>query len=59
MRVSYEFQIPKTPLDNSAVHPESYGIVKQMAKDANCTVADLIADKNLRKQNRFEQICDQ
>lgn len=40
----------ENPLDNSAVHPESYGIVKQMAKDANCTVADLIADKNLRKQ---------
>jgi Transcriptional accessory protein len=40
----------ENPLDNSAVHPESYGIVKQMAKDANCAVADLIADKNLRKQ---------
>ncbi|WP_321299470.1 Tex family protein [Marinifilum fragile] len=40
----------ENPLDNSAVHPESYGIVKQMAKDANCAVADLIADQNLRKQ---------
>ncbi|WP_421918471.1 Tex family protein [Marinifilum sp.] len=40
----------ENPLDNSAVHPESYGIVKQMAKDVNCTVADLIADQNLRKQ---------
>jgi uncharacterized protein len=40
----------ENPLDNSAVHPESYGIVKQMAKDMNCTVADLIADQNLRKQ---------
>ncbi|BAX79187.1 Tex family protein [Labilibaculum antarcticum] len=38
------------PLDNSAVHPESYGIVKQMAKDLKCSVADLIADKELRKQ---------
>ena len=32
----------KNPLDNSAVHPESYPIVEQMAKDLNCTVADLI-----------------
>ncbi|MFA9370627.1 MAG: Tex family protein [Labilibaculum antarcticum] len=38
------------PLDNSAVHPESYGIVKQMAKDLKCSVADLIADQELRKQ---------
>lgn len=35
----------KNPLDNSAVHPESYPIVEQMAKDLNCTVADLIKDK--------------
>ncbi|RKE04022.1 Tex family protein [Marinifilum flexuosum] len=40
----------ENPLDNSAVHPESYCIVKQMAKDVNCSVADLIADQNLRKQ---------
>lgn len=40
----------ENPLDNSAVHPESYGIVKQMAKDLKCSVADLIADDNLRKQ---------
>jgi uncharacterized protein len=32
----------KNPLDNSAVHPESYKVVEQMAKDQNCTVADLI-----------------
>lgn len=38
----------KNPLDNSAVHPESYPIVEQMAKDSNCTVADLIKDKELR-----------
>lgn len=37
----------KNPLDNSAVHPESYPIVEQMAKDLNCTVADLIKDKEL------------
>jgi len=39
----------KNPLDNSAVHPESYPIVAQMAKDSGCTVADLIADKQRRK----------
>ena len=38
----------KNPLDNSAVHPESYAIVEKMAKDNGCTVADLIADKALR-----------
>ena len=36
------------PLDNTAVHPESYGIVEQMAKDLGCTVSELIADKQLR-----------
>ena len=39
----------KNPLDNSAVHPESYGIVERMAKDAGCTVADLIAQPDKRK----------
>lgn len=38
----------KNPLDNSAVHPESYAIVEQMAKDQGCTVEDLIAHKELR-----------
>lgn len=36
------------PLDNSAVHPESYSIVKQMAADCGCTVAELMADKAKR-----------
>lgn len=40
----------KNPLDNSAVHPESYPIVEQMAKDLNCMVADLIKDKELRSK---------
>lgn len=40
----------KNPLDNSAVHPESYPIVEQMAKDLNCTVADLIKEKELRSK---------
>ena len=37
------------PLDNTAVHPESYKIVEQMAKDCGCTVAQLIADKGKRE----------
>lgn len=45
----------KEPLDNSAVHPESYGIVEQMAKDLHCTVADLLAQKDLRKQINIQQ----
>ena len=38
------------PLDNSAVHPESYAIVEKMAKDLKCSVADLIKDKELRSR---------
>ncbi len=38
----------KNPLDNTAVHPESYCIVEQMAKDLECSVAELIASKELR-----------
>jgi uncharacterized protein len=38
----------KNPLDNSAVHPESYSIVEQMAKDQGCTVSDLINNKEKR-----------
>ena len=39
----------RNPLDNSAVHPESYHIVEQMAKDNHCTVAQLIGDAAKRK----------
>lgn len=39
----------KNPLDNSAVHPESYAVVEQMAKDHGCTVIDLINDKEKRE----------
>ncbi len=38
------------PLDNSAVHPESYYVVEAMAKDLDCSVADLISDTILRKK---------
>ena len=40
----------KNPLDNSAVHPESYALVEQMAKDQGCSVAELIADEQKRAQ---------
>ena len=38
------------PLDNSAVHPESYAIVERMAKDLRCTVSDLMSRADLRQQ---------
>lgn len=38
------------PLDNTAVHPERYELVKRMAKDLGTTVEQLIADKSLREQ---------
>ena len=40
----------KNPLDNSAVHPESYHVVEQMAKDQHCSVSDLISDASKRSQ---------
>ncbi|MEG1379968.1 MAG: helix-hairpin-helix domain-containing protein, partial [Bacteroidales bacterium] len=43
------------PLDNSAVHPESYKIVEQMAKDLNCSVSELIRDKELRSKIKIER----
>lgn len=47
----------KNPLDASAVHPESYPIVEQMAKDCGCRVIDLIKDPEERKKidlNRYK-----
>ena len=46
----------KNPLDNSAVHPERYALVEQMAKDQGCKVIDLIQQKDLRARvdiNRY------
>ena len=40
----------KNPLDNSAVHPETYPIVEAMAKDLKCTVKDLMNSAELRKR---------
>ena len=46
----------KNPLDNSAVHPESYHIVEAMAEEQNCSVSELISNKELIKRidlNRY------
>ena len=40
----------ENPLDNSAVHPESYAIVERMAKDLRCTVSDLMQRAELRQK---------
>lgn len=40
----------KNPLDNSAVHPESYPVVEQMAADLQCTVEELVKNKELKKK---------
>ncbi|MDZ4758705.1 MAG: Tex family protein [Bacteroidota bacterium] len=40
----------KNILDNTAVHPESYYIVEQMAKDMNCSIADLVKDGSIREK---------
>lgn len=43
------------PLDNSAVHPESYPVVEKMAEDLHCTVGELMKRKELKQQIRLEQ----
>lgn len=43
------------PLDNTAVHPESYPIVEKMAKDLGCSVDELINQSNIRKQIKVNQ----
>lgn len=45
----------ENPLDNSAVHPESYPVVELMAKDMGCSVAELMEDKELRSRIRTER----
>ena len=45
----------KNPLDNSAVHPESYHIVEQMAKDLKCSITELIKNKEIQKQIKPER----
>lgn len=48
----------ENPLDNSAVHPERYALVARMAADLKVSVADLIADKELRSKIEPEKYCD-
>lgn len=43
------------PMDNSAVHPESYPVVEKMAADLHCTVGELMKRKELKQQIRLEQ----
>lgn len=45
----------RNPLDNSAVHPESYAIVDQMAKDLGCKVQDLISDSSVRQRINLDK----
>lgn len=44
----------RNPLDNSAVHPESYHIVERMAKDTGCTVQELITNRERRESIKLE-----
>lgn len=46
------------PLDNSAVHPESYYIVEKMAKHLKCKIEDLISNETLRKQINLQDFID-
>jgi uncharacterized protein len=45
----------KNPLDNTAVHPESYPVVEKMAKDLGCKIIDLIKEKALRDKVDLEK----
>jgi len=45
----------ENPLDRSAVHPESYGVVKTMAKDAGCTVDQLMTDVERRQKIKLQK----
>lgn len=47
------------PLDNSSVHPERYSLVERMAKDLNCSVKDLIKQKDLRSKIKIENYTDE
>ena len=45
----------ENPLDNTAVHPESYGIVKKMANNLHCTISELLRNKEIRSQIDLNQ----
>ena len=48
---------PNNPLDDSAVHPESYAIVEKMAKDLNVKLHDLIGNKEILKKINLNNYC--
>ncbi|MDR1369612.1 MAG: RNA-binding transcriptional accessory protein [Dysgonamonadaceae bacterium] len=45
----------ENPLDNSAVHPESYCVIESMAKELNCSVLEMVADKELKHKIKLEK----
>ena len=45
----------ENPLDNTAVHPENYSVVMQMAKDLGCSMHELIENKELQKQINIDR----
>lgn len=47
----------KNPLDNTAVHPERYELVRRMAKDSGCTVEELISSTEKRKSIDLQRYC--
>ncbi|HUN04463.1 MAG TPA: S1 RNA-binding domain-containing protein, partial [Niabella sp.] len=49
----------ENPLDNSAVHPESYPVVEEMAAKLNCSVNDLITNAELRKQIKAKEFVNE
>ena len=49
----------KNPLDDSAVHPESYALITKMAKDVKLNVADLIGNKETLQQIKLENYCSE
>ncbi|WP_170152835.1 Tex family protein [Ulvibacter antarcticus] len=49
----------KNPLDDSSVHPESYSVVQQMAKDQSVAVSELIGNKTILQKIKAEQYCNE
>ncbi|WP_372793732.1 Tex family protein [Lutibacter sp.] len=49
----------KNPLDNSAVHPESYAVIAKMAKDEKCSVSDLIGNKVVLEKMELQKYCSE
>ena len=47
----------RNPLDDSAVHPESYDVIKKMAKDENKSISDLIGNKNVLEKIELKKYC--